>query len=141
MNNHVILLEDGWNKLKTGGVLKIEEILEDAQGGVCTRELQLLRLGLLSGSRWKTCLPDWAPSGAACSSFCTLFHPGPAHGALGRSSMRCTADMPVFGFQDCVYDVHAKAAQQLERAAVQQLLRGGDRLLDCSHPAAHQGKA
>mmetsp|Transcript_22229 Transcript_22229/g.71840 ORF Transcript_22229/g.71840 Transcript_22229/m.71840 type:complete len:749 (-) Transcript_22229:395-2641(-) len=34
MNNHVILLEDGWNKLKTGGVLKIEEILEDAQGGV-----------------------------------------------------------------------------------------------------------
>ena len=34
MSNHVILLEDGWNKLKTGGVLKIEEILEDAQGGV-----------------------------------------------------------------------------------------------------------
>jgi len=34
MNNQVILFEDGWNKLNTGGVLKIEEILEDAQGGV-----------------------------------------------------------------------------------------------------------
>jgi hypothetical protein len=34
MNAQVIQLEDGWNKLKTGGVLKIEEILEDASGGV-----------------------------------------------------------------------------------------------------------
>ncbi len=34
MNQQVILLEDGWNKLKTGGVQKIEEILEDMQGGV-----------------------------------------------------------------------------------------------------------
>ena len=32
--NQVILLEDGWNKLKTGGVMKIEQILEDMQGGV-----------------------------------------------------------------------------------------------------------
>ena len=29
MNAQVILLEDGWNRLKTGGVQKIEEILED----------------------------------------------------------------------------------------------------------------
>ena len=34
MNSQVILLEDGWNRLKTGGVQKIEEILEDMQGGV-----------------------------------------------------------------------------------------------------------
>ena len=34
MNAQVILLEDGWNRLKTGGVQKIEEILEDMQGGV-----------------------------------------------------------------------------------------------------------
>ena len=34
MNNQIILLEDGWNKLKTGGVQKIEDILEDMQGGV-----------------------------------------------------------------------------------------------------------
>eukprot|EP00900_Chrysochromulina_parva_P024310 jgi/Chrpa1/6512/Chrysochromulina_OHIO_Genome00012947-RA len=34
MNQQVILLEDGWNRLKTGGVQKIEEILEDMQGGV-----------------------------------------------------------------------------------------------------------
>jgi len=32
--NQVILLEDGWNRLKTGGVMKIEQILEDMQGGV-----------------------------------------------------------------------------------------------------------
>ena len=32
--NSVILLEDGWNRLKTGGVMKIEHILEDMQGGV-----------------------------------------------------------------------------------------------------------
>ena len=32
--NQVILLEDGWNRLKTGGVIKIEQILEDMQGGV-----------------------------------------------------------------------------------------------------------
>jgi len=31
--NSVILLEDGWNKLKTGGVMKIEQILEDMQTG------------------------------------------------------------------------------------------------------------
>ena len=34
MANQVILLEDGWNKLKTGGVNKIEAILEDMHGGV-----------------------------------------------------------------------------------------------------------
>jgi hypothetical protein len=34
MNAQVILLEDGWNRLKTGGVEKIEEILEDMQDGV-----------------------------------------------------------------------------------------------------------
>ena len=34
MNNQTILLEDGWNRLKVGGVQKIEEILEDMQGGV-----------------------------------------------------------------------------------------------------------
>jgi len=34
MQAQVILLEDGWNRLKTGGVQKIEEILEDMQGGV-----------------------------------------------------------------------------------------------------------
>jgi len=34
MNSQVILLEDGWNRLKVGGVQKIEEILEDMQGGV-----------------------------------------------------------------------------------------------------------
>ena len=32
--NQVIQLEEGWNKLKTGGVMKIEQILEDMQGGV-----------------------------------------------------------------------------------------------------------
>jgi len=32
--NQVILLEEGWNQLKTGGVMKIEQILEDMQGGV-----------------------------------------------------------------------------------------------------------
>ena len=32
--NQVILLEDGWNKLKTGGVMKIEQILEDMQDSV-----------------------------------------------------------------------------------------------------------
>lgn len=32
--NSVILLEEGWNRLKTGGVMKIEQILEDMQGGV-----------------------------------------------------------------------------------------------------------
>ena len=31
--NQVILLEDGWSKLKAGGVDKIEQILEDVQGG------------------------------------------------------------------------------------------------------------
>ena len=31
--NQVILLEDGWNRLKSGGVMKIEQILEDVQGG------------------------------------------------------------------------------------------------------------
>ena len=30
----VILLDEGWKKLKEGGVMKIEEILEDMQGGV-----------------------------------------------------------------------------------------------------------
>ena len=30
----VIMLEDGWTKLKTGGVQKIEEILEDMKDGV-----------------------------------------------------------------------------------------------------------
>jgi cullin 1 len=34
MNQQVILLDDGWKKLKEGGVQKIEEILEDMQGGV-----------------------------------------------------------------------------------------------------------
>ena len=31
---NVIMLEDGWAKLKTGGVQKIEEILEDMKDGV-----------------------------------------------------------------------------------------------------------
>jgi len=31
--NQVILLEDGWNRLKSGGVMKIEQILEEVQGG------------------------------------------------------------------------------------------------------------
>ena len=34
MASQVILLEDGWNKLKSGGVNKIEAILEDMHGGV-----------------------------------------------------------------------------------------------------------
>jgi len=33
-SQQTILLEEGWNKLKVGGVKKIEEILEDMQGGV-----------------------------------------------------------------------------------------------------------
>jgi hypothetical protein len=31
--NQVILLEDGWKRLKEGGVQKIEQILESVQGG------------------------------------------------------------------------------------------------------------
>ena len=34
MNQQVIGLEDGWERLKTGGVLKIEEILEDMNDNV-----------------------------------------------------------------------------------------------------------
>ena len=34
MNSQTILLDDGWNKLKVGGVQKIENILEDMHGGV-----------------------------------------------------------------------------------------------------------
>ena len=34
MNNQPILLEDGWEKLKTGAVEKIEGILEDLKEGV-----------------------------------------------------------------------------------------------------------
>mmetsp|Transcript_19398 Transcript_19398/g.41007 ORF Transcript_19398/g.41007 Transcript_19398/m.41007 type:complete len:752 (+) Transcript_19398:221-2476(+) len=34
MNPQVIALDEGWNALKVGGVQKIEEILEDMQGGV-----------------------------------------------------------------------------------------------------------
>ena len=34
MNSQVILLEDGWKRLKEGGVQKIEKILEDMQDGV-----------------------------------------------------------------------------------------------------------
>jgi len=33
-SQQTILLEDGWNQLKEGGVQKIEKILEDMQGGV-----------------------------------------------------------------------------------------------------------
>ena len=33
-SQQTILLEEGWNKLKVGGVQKIEQILEDMQGGV-----------------------------------------------------------------------------------------------------------
>jgi len=33
-SQQTILLEEGWNKLKAGGVQKIESILEDMQGGV-----------------------------------------------------------------------------------------------------------
>ena len=34
MNAQVILLEDGWIKLKSGGIQKIEHILEDMQDGI-----------------------------------------------------------------------------------------------------------
>ena len=34
MAGQPIQLEDGWNQLKTGGVQKIEQILEDMQDGV-----------------------------------------------------------------------------------------------------------
>ena len=34
MNSRVIPLDEGWALLRDSGVLKIEKILEDAQGGV-----------------------------------------------------------------------------------------------------------
>ena len=34
MAANVITLEDGWSRLKTGGVKKIEDILEDMKDGV-----------------------------------------------------------------------------------------------------------
>ena len=60
MNAQVIQLEDGWNKLKTGGVLKIEEILEDASGGVYKH-----RISTDEYSQLYTCaLPPLRPSSA-----------------------------------------------------------------------------
>ena len=57
MQAQVILLEDGWNRLKTGGVQKIEEILEDMQGGVYKTKISTSEYSDLY-----TCVPRPSPA-------------------------------------------------------------------------------
>lgn len=121
--NQVILLEDGWNKLKTGGVMKIEQILEDMQDSVyknhiSTEEYSALytyaaarrrraashrpptppRLGPCAGGpRGGACalhVPGCIPSGACAHSLCSY---APAYARLSARSTvytMCTQKPP-----------------------------------------------
>jgi len=74
MNTQVILLEEGWNRLKTGGVLKIEQILEDMADSVYQNKITTDEYSALY-----TCAP--ALRRPVAPSSCAL--PRPCDGSSG----------------------------------------------------------
>ena len=80
MNPTVILLDDGWKKLKEGGVQKIEEILEDMQDGVYKH-----RITTDEYSQLYTCAPHRARRAPCCAR---------RSQAPGRPSTRARAREP-----------------------------------------------
>ena len=108
MNQQVILLEDGWNRLKTGGVQKIEEILEDMQGGVYKTKISTDEYSNLYTCAAPRVARPAMPSPRACSHSTAVSLQQPTQSLPSKPSLPSLTRLSL-GPQHRVHDVHPEA--------------------------------
>ena len=120
--NQVILLEDGWNRLKSGGVMKIEQILEEVQGGDYKSGITTEEYSTLYTTVYTMCTQK-PPNNWSEVTQASLRTIDPETLCLDKSASAHTVAPP------------------RSTALVQQLLRRGQGLSVGAHTAAHQREA
>lgn len=147
--NQVILLDDGWKRLKEGGVQKIEQILENVQGGdyksgITTEEYSTLYTTVYTmctqkpPNNWSEVIASRARRSAErdqperrASRLTAQPHLRPA----------CFVTDPAAHMRIRVLGSPRHPTSEPLAASLQQLLRCGQGLLVSAHSATHQREA